>query len=139
MFSMTKVMTSLPTLLLIFLAIELMVMRKDNTAFRERFKAWKDGKKPYQDGLPAYNTGKNATKGKFSKQQEETLSSIYNTFKALGYDDNSIYGILGNALTESSLNGDSVSDSKLYHGLLQNSVPIKKAIINKYGDYSLKN
>lgn len=33
-------------------------MRKDNTAFRERFQAWKEGKKPYQDGLPAYRGGK---------------------------------------------------------------------------------
>ena len=109
----------------------------DPTQFRERFKAWKDGKKPYKDGLPTYSGGK--TIGKFTKQQEQTLSSIYNTFKTLGYDDNSIFGILGNALTESSLNGDSISQSKLYHGLLQNSVPIKKAIVNKYGDYSLKN
>ena len=41
---MTKVMTSLPTSLLIFLAIEQMGMGRDVTAFRERFKAYKNGK-----------------------------------------------------------------------------------------------
>ena len=59
MFSMTKVMTSLPTSLLIFLAIEWMDMG-DVTAFRERFKAYKDGKSVseiYDAGLPRYAGG----------------------------------------------------------------------------------
>jgi len=72
MFSMTKVMTSLPTSLLIFLAIELMVM--DPTQFRERFKAWKDGKKPYKDGLPAYGDGKQ-TKKKWKYTPSDTVRS----------------------------------------------------------------
>ena len=71
---MTKVMISLPTSLLIFLAIELMVMRKDNTAFRERFQAWKDGKKPYKDGLPAYGDGKQ-TKKKWKYTPSDTVRS----------------------------------------------------------------
>lgn len=54
---MTKVMTSLPTSLLIFLATEQMVM--DPTQFRERFKAYKEGKQVYQNGLPIYASGKN--------------------------------------------------------------------------------
>lgn len=65
-------MTSLPTSLLIFLAIELMVM--DTTQFRERFKAWKDGKKPYQDGLPAYGDGKQ-TKKKWKYTPSDTVRS----------------------------------------------------------------
>lgn len=72
MFSMTKVMTSLPTSLLIFLAIEQMVM--DPTQFRERFKAWKDGKKPYKDGLPAYGDGKQ-TKKKWKYTPSDTVRS----------------------------------------------------------------
>ena len=58
MFSTTKVTTLLLTSLLIFLAIELMVMYKDPTEFRARFKAYKEGKKPYENGLPAYAPGK---------------------------------------------------------------------------------
>lgn len=135
---MTEVMISLPTSLLIFLATKLMVMQ-DVKEFQERFNRYKNGESVSEIyNIPRYDDGK-STKGKFTRQQEETLSSIYNTFKALGYDDNSIFGILGNALTESSLDPDSVSDSKSYHGLLQNSTAIKKAILNKYGDYSLKN
>jgi hypothetical protein len=58
MFSTTKVMTLLLTSLLIFLAIELMVMqRNDPTAFRERFEAYKRGEKPYENGLPKYEDG----------------------------------------------------------------------------------
>ena len=72
MFSMTKVMTSLPTSLLIFLATELMVM--DPTQFRERFKAWKDGNKPYKDGLPAYGDGKQ-TKKKWKYTPSDTVRS----------------------------------------------------------------
>ena len=106
MFSMTKVMISLPTSLLIFLAIELMVMRKDNTAFRERFQAWKEGKKPYQDGLPAYRGGKEVT---FSDDEAleyimalenpgkvgwDSKSKVWRTPKQKGYDKNQIaYGL----------------------------------------------
>ena len=35
-----------------------MVMYKDPTEFRARFKAYKEGKKPYENGLPAYGGGK---------------------------------------------------------------------------------
>jgi hypothetical protein len=52
-------MTSLPTSLLIFLAIEWMDMG-DVTAFRERFKAYKNGKSVseiYDAGLPRYADG----------------------------------------------------------------------------------
>ena len=57
---MTKVMTSLPTSLLIFLAIEQTDMGKDTTAFRERFNAYKNGKSVseiYDAGLPRYAEG----------------------------------------------------------------------------------
>ena len=106
----------------------------DPTQFRERFKAWKEGKKPYQDGLPAYSGGK---KSKYTKDQEKVIDQAYTYFKNLGYDDISIAGILGNALTESSLNPDSVSNSKTYHGIFQNNKNIRDAIVNQYGDYSL--
>lgn len=33
-------------------------MQKDPTEFRQRFAAWKNGKQPYKDGLPAYSGGK---------------------------------------------------------------------------------
>lgn len=55
---MTKVMISLPTSLLIFLAIELMVMRRNPTEFRKRFAAWVRGESPYEAGLKKYDDGK---------------------------------------------------------------------------------
>lgn len=32
-------------------------MRKDPTEFRKRFAAWKNGKRPYEAGLPKYEDG----------------------------------------------------------------------------------
>jgi hypothetical protein len=32
-------------------------MRRDPTEFRERFAAWKAGKKVYENGLPKYGDG----------------------------------------------------------------------------------
>lgn len=58
MFSTTKVMTLLLTSLLIFLAIEQTVMRRDPTEFKTRFEQWKNGGKPYENGLPKYADGK---------------------------------------------------------------------------------
>ena len=57
---MTKVMTSLSTSLLTFLAIEWRAihMRRDPTEFRQRFQAYKEGKMPYENGLPKYAGGK---------------------------------------------------------------------------------
>ena len=57
---MTKVMISLPTSLLIFLAIEQMGMGRDVTAFRKRFEDYKNGKSVseiYDAGLPRYSEG----------------------------------------------------------------------------------
>lgn len=75
---------------------------------------------------------------KFTKEQQKIIDYMYKSLKASGYDDVSISGIIGNALTESSLNPDSVSESKTYHGLFQNDKNIRQAVINKYGDYSAK-
>ena len=75
---------------------------------------------------------------KYSDKQKKTIDYIYKSLKASGYDDVSIAGILGNALTESSLNPDSISSSKTYHGLFQNDKNIRQAVVDKYGDYSLK-
>ena len=57
---MTKVMISLLTSLLTFLAIEWRAihMRRDPTEFRQRFQAYKEGKMPYENGLPKYAGGK---------------------------------------------------------------------------------
>jgi hypothetical protein len=33
------------------------IMRKDPTEFRQRFAAWKNGEKPYENGLPKYKDG----------------------------------------------------------------------------------
>ena len=49
---------------------------------------------------------------KYSKEQRKTIDYMYKSLKALGYDDVSISGIIGNAITESSLNPDSISESK---------------------------
>ena len=76
MFSMTKVMTSLPTSLLIFLAIEQTDMGKDTTAFRERFNAYKNGKSVseiYDAGLPRYRNGKKSVIDTLDKDQLDTL------------------------------------------------------------------
>ena len=35
-----------------------MVMHRDPTEFRARFKAYKEGKMPYENGLPKYEGGK---------------------------------------------------------------------------------
>ena len=97
MFSMTKVMISLPTSLLIFLAIEWMDMGRDVTAFRERFKAYKNGKSVseiYDAGLPKYAGG---TPG-LTKAQEAALDELYEWGNSLGYDTMSIAGIGGNGL-----------------------------------------
>lgn len=96
MFSMTKVMTSLPTSLLIFLAIELMVM--DPTQFRERFKAWKDGKKPYKDGLPTYAGGT-------APNLDNTVAFLkrHEGFKDTTYTDGNGIPTIGYGFTDSSL------------------------------------
>ena len=130
---MTKVMISLPTSLLIFLAIEQMDMG-DVTAFRERFKAYKNGKSVseiYDAGLPRYAGG---TPG-LTKAQEAALDELYEWGNSLGYDTMSIAGIGGNGLQESGLNYNAKSKSG-YAGLLQNNKNIQQAIIEQYGDYS---
>lgn len=53
---------------------------------------------------------------KFTKKQQQYIDYVYKTLSSLGYDRYSISGILGNALTESGLDADSVSKSKTYSG-----------------------
>jgi hypothetical protein len=56
-----------------------MVMYKDPTEFRARFKAYKEGKKPYENGLPAYAGGntpsrfKQALSGKYKYVIDDTI------------------------------------------------------------------
>ena len=131
---MTKVMISLPTSLLTFLAIEQMDMGRDITAFRERFKAYKNGKSVseiYDAGLPRYAGG---TPG-LTKAQQAALDELYEWGNSLGYDTMSIAGIGGNGLQESGLNYNAKSKSG-YAGFLQNNKNIQQAIIEQYGDYS---
>lgn len=73
---------------------------------------------------------------KFTKQQKQTIHKIYTTLKKAGFDDISIAGMLGNALSESSFNPDSVSKSN-YHGLWQNSSDIHNAIVDTYGNHNI--
>ena len=77
---MTKVMTSLPTSLLIFLAIEQMDMGRDVTAFRERFKAYKNGKSVseiYDAGLPRYANGTEGNIPAYQRFVEEMGPVLY--------------------------------------------------------------
>lgn len=109
-------------------------MGRDVTAFRERFKAYKNGKSVseiYDAGLPRYAGG---TPG-LTKAQEAALDELYEWGNSLGYDTMSIAGIGGNGLQESGLNYNAKSKSG-YAGLLQNNKNIQQAIIEQYGDYS---
>lgn len=76
-------------------------------------------------------------KKEFTKSQKKTIDKIYRTLSQAGYDDFAIAGILGNALTESGFDPDSISKNKSYHGLWQNGSNIRKAIEQQYGDHSL--
>ena len=74
-----------------------MDMGRDVTAFRERFKAYKNGKpvsEIYDAGLPKYAGG---TSG-LTKAQEAALDELYEWGNSLGYDTMSIAGIGGNGL-----------------------------------------
>ena len=48
---------------------------------------------------------------KFTEQQKRDMISLYSTFRALGYDDASIYGIMGNALSETGFDPNLSSKS----------------------------
>lgn len=111
------------------------LMLRNPKDFRDRYNRWKEGKDVYKAGrpLPAYDEGNDT---KYTTQQKETISKVYNYFKKLGYDDVSIAGMLGNALSESSLNPDSISKSN-YRGLWQNSADMHSAIVGTYGNHNL--
>lgn len=70
-----------------------------------------------------------------AEKQKAVFDRVYRTLKKAGYDDISISGILGNARTESGYDPDSIGPS--HYGLFQNSGNIRKAIVDRYGDYSL--
>lgn len=133
MFSTTKVMTLLLTSLLIFLAIEQMVMYKDPTEFRARFKAYKEGKKPYENGLPAYAPGKSP----YTDKQMARLRELDASLAAKGFDEYARAGLLGNAFHETAGTLDpNIKNKYGYIGLWQNSAAIQKAIIDQYKDHS---
>ena len=105
-------------------------MYKDPSEFRERFKAYKEGKSVREIyGLPEYQGGKlnSATKKKIDYYYKLLINN--------GFDQMSAVGILGNMMQESSFNPDSINQFG-YKGLLQNSKEIQQAIINQYGDHS---
>lgn len=105
-------------------------MYRDPSEFRERFKAYKEGKSVREIyGLPGYNNGK------FDAATKKKIDYYYNELIANGFDPMSAAGILGNMMQESSLDPDSVNELG-YSGLLQNSKAIRQAIIDQYGDYS---
>ena len=133
MFSTTKVTILLLTSLLIFLAIELMVMYKDPTEFRARFKAYKEGKKPYENGLPAYAPGKSP----YTDKQMARLRELDASLAAKGFDEYARAGLLGNAFHETAGTLDpNIKNKYGYVGLWQNSAAIQKAIIDQYKDHS---
>ena len=87
-------------------------MYRDPSEFRERFKAYKDGKSVREIyGLPGY------TDGKFSAATKKKIDHYYGKLIANGYDPISAVGILGNAMQESGLDPDS-TNSLGYSGLL---------------------
>lgn len=73
---------------------------------------------------------------KFTEKQKQTIRKIYTTLKKAGFDDISIAGMLGNALSESSFDPDSISKSN-YHGLWQNSSDIHNAVVGTYGNHNI--
>ena len=87
-------------------------MYKDPSEFRERFKAYKEGKSVREIyGLPGY------AGGKFSDATKKKIDYYYKLLLAKGFDPISASGILGNALQESSLDSSRVNHLG-YAGLL---------------------
>lgn len=109
-------------------------MHRDPTAFKDRFEQWKNGKMPYEAGLPKYEDGKRGMK--LNSKQQAMVKYIYNVLTDAGLDHYAIAGILGNAMQESSLDPDSVN-AYGYRGLFQNSKAIQKAMGSIYGDHSV--
>lgn len=133
---MTKVMTSLPTSLLIFLATEWMDMGKDTTAFRERFNAYKNGKSVseiYDAGLPRYRNGKNSVIDTLDKDQLDTLHYIHDYYSNRGMSLQDIAGIAANMFKESSFRHNA-KDGAGYHGYVQMSPDMQLAVKKAYGN-----
>ena len=105
-------------------------MYRDPSEFRERFKAYKDGKSVREIyGLPGYSGGK------FDAATKKKIDYYYKLLRNNGFDMMSAVGILGNMMQESSFNPNVVNHLG-YHGLLQNSKEIQQAIKSQYGDLS---
>lgn len=131
---MTKVMTSLPTSLLIFLVTEWMDM--DREAFRERFKAYKEGKpisEIYDAGLPRYRDGKKNVIDTLDKDQLDTLHYIHDYYHDRGMSLQDIAGIAANMFKESSFRHNA-KDSAGYHGYVQMSPDMQLAVKKAYGN-----
>lgn len=79
-------------------------MRKDPTEFRRRFAAWKDGKMPYEAGLPKYEGGKSI----HESFVELMGPSLYNELYKRGIADiDSVYNNMMRQLAGESTYGTS--------------------------------
>lgn len=85
---------------------------------------------------PQYNGGKSKSY-KPNKSQKNTIHKVYKYLKSQGFDDNSIAGILGNAIQESAINPNLSSAKNTFHGMLMNSSALRDNIASLYGDHSL--
>ena len=119
-----------------------MVMRRDPTEFRKRFKAYKEGKKPYENGLPAYKGGKKLSKftQSLSGKHRHIIDDTVDYMLGQGVDPILISGILGNMAQESMFDPDSVGPGG-FAGTVQMSSDMAKEIKRAYGkvDYKTTN
>ena len=130
---MTKVMISLPTSLLIFLAIEQMDMGRDVTAFRKRFEDYKNGKsisEIYDAGLPKYAGG---TPGQVNPYTLPLLQE-FEGFKDSVYLDGKGIPTIGWGFTDSSLvNKGKISRKEADAELQRLAGNVESDLISKLG------
>ena len=107
--------------------------RKDTTAFKARFEQWKNGGKPYENGLPKYAVGKSTVIDKLDQEQLDTLHYIDDYYSKLGMNAYDRAGIMANMFKESSLRHNA-KDSAGYHGYVQMSPDMQSAVKKVYGN-----
>ena len=110
-----------------------MAMHRDPTEFRARFKAYKEGKMPYDAGLPRYAGGKSSIVDLLDQDQLDTLHYIHNYFSNKGMSTEDIAGIAANIFKESSFRHNA-KDGAGYHGYVQMSPDMQLAVANEYGN-----
>lgn len=120
----------------------------DREAFRDRFKAYKEGKpisEIYDAGLPKYAGGKNEEKkSRFSEslggKYQHVIDNTIDYLHSQGVDPMLIAGILGNMAQESGFNPDSIGPGG-FAGTVQMSSDMANEIKRAYGkvDYKTTN